>query len=450
MSEALISGVIDVKLPDSDAGDNADDGDATDSNLATETSETSLMIIASIYFDIPRNLYSINVRVTYLSEALDLQVEGRIDLDFSKPEAPKYCDASLDGTMRLTLFEEEHEDKNDCVMRTDGSNKTDCTKGGFKLAVAAESHCPEQDGISKFSLDAAAKDWNLLGGKITGDLLRVHGTVWKYGACTPERPLKAGETDATFAFDNFPGVLLAYTPDVRQVRLFSAVAGGQEVSPFFPTTCGEIFPDPRPGKEATHNASYYIFTSCQPKHFRTIQLKMNLLEGAAYLQAVDALDWGTKVGARKHDQKSYTNTSSMSPTLEYLFEKIADRSPTFIPIAKAADQKGIGLKHIKWETFTSTDCAALAREPGSTDFYFEVEAKNVALSEWSLFSGGNMFSMSASMFANVTTFDRNELTLEYFTLVLSMDMAAGPHTSPLSQLNLSTSHCRERETRQRV
>jgi len=78
--------------------------------------------------------------------------------------------------------------------------------------VAAESHCPEQDGISKYSLDAAAKDWNLLGGQLTGDLLRVHGTVWKYGACTPERPVKKGETGSTFAYANYPGGVLQVQP----------------------------------------------------------------------------------------------------------------------------------------------------------------------------------------------------------------------------------------------
>ena len=421
-----ISGIIQVEV--SKDFDSSDDGEATDSNLATQTSATSLKIMASIYFDIPRKLYSIAVRVTYLSEALDLLVEGRVDLDLSNPEAPKYCDASLDGSMRLKLFED---DPGDCVMRTDGSNTTDCNKGGISLAVSAASHCPGQDGISKYSLDAQARDWDLLGGKISGDLLRVHGIVWKYGECTPERPVKEGETDNTFAFSNFPGVLLAYTKDVRQVRLFSATAGGEAIDPYYPSRCGEILPDPRAGKESTSNVSYYIFTSCQPHNFRTIALKMNLLEGAAYLQAVDALDWGTKVGgyisdsSGVYDHSYATSAADMWPTLEELFSQQTVRRAKAIPIALDADQAGIGLKHIKWETFTTTDCSALGSVPGSTDMYWEVEAKDVALSEWSLFSRGNLFSMSASMFANVTTFDRNELTLEFLTLVLSLDMAVG-------------------------
>jgi len=49
--------------------------------------------------------------------------------------------------------------------------------------------------------------------------------------------------------------------------------------------------------------------------------------------------------------------------------------------------------------------------------------KNVALSDLKVFKGGGLFSMSASMFANVTTFDRKQLTLEYLTLVLSLDLA---------------------------
>ena len=32
-------------------------------------------------------------------------------------------------------------------------------------------------------------------------------------------------------------------------------------------------------------------------------------------------------------------------------------------------------RYIKWETFTTTDCAALGNVPGSSDMYFEVEAE---------------------------------------------------------------------------
>jgi len=347
----MIAGVIKVDM----VGDDGE-GEATDSNLANKvSSDSSLKIVASIYFDIPRQLYSIAVKLTYLSDTLDVRIEGRVDLDFSNPEGPKYCDASLGGAMRLALFED---DPDDCVTRTDasGRNTTDCNKGGITLAIAATSKCPEQDGISKYTMDAQAHDWNFgtPAGKMSGDLLRVHGTMWKYGDCTPERLLKQGQTDNSFAFSNFPGVLLAYTKDVRQLRLLSATtAGGQAIDPYYPANCGEILPDPRARKESKVNESYYIFTSCQPSNFRTIALKVNLLEGAAYVQAVDALDWGKKVGGfisasrGVYDHSYATTAADMWPTLAVLFSQQTVRGAKSIPIALEGDQAGIGLKHIK-------------------------------------------------------------------------------------------------------
>jgi len=60
-----------------------------------------------------------------------------------------------------------------------------------------------------------------------------------------------------------------------------------------------------------------------------------------------------------------------------------------------------------------------SKAPGSTDVYFSVEAVDAEIDTTKFFSGGgSMFTSTASMYANISTFGHTALTLDYLTIVV--------------------------------
>jgi hypothetical protein len=60
---------------------------------------------------------------------------------------------------------------------------------------------------------------------------------------------------------------------------------------------------------------------------------------------------------------------------------------------------------------------------GSTDVYFSVEAVDAKIDTSKL----SLFSAAVSLYANISTFGHTELTLEHFTIVVTVDLAIGDH-----------------------
>jgi len=391
-----ISGIFDVKLVAPEA-----DG------------RRGLKILVSIYFDLPRALYSLAVNVKYVSDMVFLNVTGRIDLDFSKPDQLEFCDIDMTGHMKLKLFDVGSDDD------TSQGNTLD-------LNVAARSRCPKQDGISKHAIEASVENWSLLNGMLTGKKLDVRGKVWTYGECKPDYVTAQGTTSADPGrMRNFPGEPLEGSAvgerrvsvyDARQVRLLSGDAVGKALDAKNPVTCGQIVPDIRSGtKSPSANASYWVFVACQPKlkTVKFISLKVNVLEGTAYAQAT---------GVAECVKNCPVSTSTSAQVASYF--KKPRPAPTPLNVASTSEEAGLGVIHIKWETFEATNCVAL-KDPGSTDVYFSVEAVDAAIDTSKFFSVGNMFSATVSLFANITTFGHTELTLEFFTIVVTVDLTLG-------------------------
>jgi hypothetical protein len=424
-----ISGVVQFQLED-------------EANVYSEEDTPSiktLKILASVYFDIPRRLYSVAVSVFYLADTVKLKVKGRIDLDFSDPDQIKYCDIDLEGYAEVDLTP---------TVSTSNNSKTltdDSVSGGNKLRFDADakSRCPKQDGITKYEVNAKLSDFTLFDGGLTGDLIQVHGTVWKYGPCTPDVVVAEGETEG-FTLSNYPGVLLGRVNDARRVRLLSATAGGKSIDPYYPAKCGWIIPDTRSQLVSTANASYWVFVSCQEENLRTIELKVNVLEGAAYVQAVSVRDWKNHIYGAGLSLES--TAAELTPVLFAKFENLD--SSTELNIAPTGDATdALGLKHVKWEIFETVDCDSvggmlkddgvvvakenekpLSRPPDSTDIYFFVRAENVVIDAAKIFGGdGTPFNVEASvsLYANLSSFNKNEFGLDYITFVVGVKVSAG-------------------------
>ena len=373
--------------------------------------QRGLQILVSINFDLPAH-YSLVVNVRYTSNMVHLDVTGRIDLDFSNPDQLEFCDIDMAGHMKLKLFD-------------DGSDVVTSQVNTLNLTVAAGSRCPRSDGISKYAIQAGVNNWSFLDGMLTGKELEVHGKVWTYGECQPDFVTARGTTSADLGrMRDSPGLPLqgSTVDDARQVRLFSGVAVGRALDAQNPVTCGHIVPDTRNGtKSPSASASFWVFVSCQPKlkTVKFIALTVNVLEGKAYVQAT---------GVAECVKNCPVSTSTSAKVASY-FRKPTP-APTALHLASSSEGAGLGVKHVKWETFTTADCDAL-KAPGSTDVYFSVEAVDAEIDTTKFFSGGgSMFTATASMYANISTFGHTALTLDYLTIVVTVELTLGADKVP--------------------
>ena len=315
-----------------------------------------LQITVSVYFDLPKALYALAVKVKYKSDMVYLKLVGHLDLDLSKPDQPEFCDIDMKGFMKLDLPRQDV---------SDTANNTNITKvrgDGLDLIVVASSSCPKQDGVSKYAVEASVENWSLLDGMFTGEKLEVRGKVWTYGDCLPDLVTAQGITSADPGrMGKFPGEPLEGTmgkpiEDARQVRLLSGVALGRSLDPRQPVTCGQIVADTRSTtKSPSASASYWIFVACQQsmtyRRVKFIALTVNIVDGVAYLQATDAGECTTNCAPS-------TRTSTSAHVAEY-FKKGNHNVLQGLNVASTSEEVGLGVKHITWETFEAADCDAL-------------------------------------------------------------------------------------------